>query len=213
MKSQVWVYIVVAVLSMGAGVAIAGVPTFETRNPTIQSSSTSTTTTTTTSPLSESAGSTVEPPITTAGGDVEETADATQPDTVESEEAADSTITTSSTTTTTTTTVPLLDRDALEVAVANGAEVGGAATNGSQALEDAGYFDVASFDGLEVFDGTVVFASGSAAAEAERLAQDIGIDLNLIFPIDTAPEVSGLTDEVQLLVYLGRNVVDIPFFN
>lgn len=48
MQTQVWIYVVVAVLSVAAGVAIAGVPTFEEGGPTIQSPSESTTTTTTT---------------------------------------------------------------------------------------------------------------------------------------------------------------------
>ena len=56
MKTQVWIYVVVAVLSVAAGVAIAGVPTFEERDPTIQSPSESTTTTTTTEAQLEESG-------------------------------------------------------------------------------------------------------------------------------------------------------------
>lgn len=220
MKTQVWVYVVVAVLSLGAGVAIAGVPTFEERDPTIQSLTESTTTTTTIeAQLSESPESTTEPAsddddAATGAVDSEtSTTEGVAATTTSTSTTSTSTTTTTSTSTTTTTTLPPAAKDTLRVAVANGAYVGGAATNGSNALEDAGYVNVGSFDGLELRDVTILFAAGGLQSEAERLAEEIGVDIGLIFPIETAPGVDSLDENVQILVYLGRDVVDLPFFN
>lgn len=220
MKTQVWVYVVVAVLSLGAGVAIAGLPTFEDREPTIQPPTETTTTTTTTTstvapstteaPAVESDDVTSESLIST--GDDESDDEADENDAPE-EPAVTEAATETSTTTTTTVPTPLAQRDELDVVVVNAAERAGVASLGSDLLEEVGYVDVGAFDGSEIFDVTVVFAAGGVQGEAERLAQEVGIQPDLIFPIDTAPTVSRLRDGVQLMVYVGRDARELPFFN
>lgn len=206
-------------------------PTFENREPTIQPPPDTTTTTTTPTtitteaPAVESDEATGESLLTGADDDGLDTAEADQAESGQADAdqsgagdepaATDTPVEASSSTTTTTptTTAPLLQLGELEVVVVNGTEAAGVATRGSGLLEDAGYVDVGSFDGAEIFDVTVVFATGGVQSEAERLAEELGIVRDLIFPLDTAPEVSGLGDEVQLMVYVGRDVHVLPFFN
>lgn len=201
MKTQVWVYIVVAVLSLGAGVAIAGVPQAVDRAPTIQPRSNTTTNTTS-----------AVPPLEASENEGDEDAALGDDETVTTDAPVETTATTT-TSTTTTTTVPLAERDALNVAVANGAAVGGAASSGSVSLETAGYTGITMYDGTEIRGLTIVFAAEGLQAEAERLAEEIGIDLDLIFPIESTPDVGSSIENVELMVYLGRDVVDLSFFN
>ncbi len=193
MKTQVWVYAVVVALSALAGVAIAGVPTFEAAAPTLVVPETTTTPTTvppTTVPVSAPAD--------------DETDD-------EADDETDDGDTTTSTTTTTE--PPILERGELSIAVANGASVGGAASQARDALEEIEYDSVGSFDGSDIVDFTIVYFADGVDAEVERLVEDIVFAPDLVAPIDEAPEVSGLDDDVDVLVYLGRDVRDLPFFN
>ncbi len=188
MRTQVWVYVAVAALSLVAAVAIAGLPSSEAREPTIEPpASTEASTTTVAVPATEPAAEETTPEVTEAP-------------------------TTTTTTSTTTSTVPIVDRADVVVVVANGADVGGAATRTSGVLEEAGYIDVRTFDGEEIVEATIVFADDSVGAEAARLASDLGIDEGLTLPLETAPAVPGLPDSVQLLVYLGRDVESLSFF-
>ena len=227
MRTNVWVYLVVIAASLGAGIAIAGVPTFEDREPTIEVPAETTTTTTSTLPESDDADSEpvttvivddTEPPADTVASDTVPP-DTVPPDSAEEPEAFVSTTTvpasatTSPVSGTTTTTVPLLARDVLDVVVVNASDVGGSANNGSNALEALGYVNIGSFDSPVAADITVVFADTDVLGEARRLLREIGIAPRLVFPIDGAPDVPGLADDVQLMVYLGRDVVIIPFFN
>lgn len=201
--------------------SIAGLHTFEDRQPTIEVPVDVTTTTTSTPPSSDHADSV---PVTTAI--TEPASGPVASDSAEDPEALVSTTTVPASATTspvsgttslvsgtTTTTVPLLARDVLDVVVVNASDVGGSANNGSNALEALGYVDVGSFDGPVAADVTVVFAATDVLGEATRLLREIGIAPRLVFPIDSAPDVPGLGDDVQLMVFLGRDVVIIPFFN
>ncbi len=72
------------------------------------------------------------------------------------------------------------------------ANVGGAATRVSNALEDLGYVDVGSFDGREIVDVTIIYAEEGFQAPADRLADEIGMEPGLVFPISAAPDIDGL---------------------
>jgi hypothetical protein len=202
MKTQVWVYIVVVVLSVGAGVAIAGVPNSVAQDPTIQVPVTiDSTDPASTEPASTEPAAT-EPAVTEPGD--------TEPATT----VADTTTTTTAapiTTESPTTTVPLPERSELDVAVANAANVGGAATRVSNALEDLGYVDVGSYDGRQIVDVTVIYAAEGFQGSADRLADEIGIGPGLVFPIDGAPDIERL-EAASLIVYLGRDVVTLPIY-
>jgi len=214
MRTQVWVYIVVVLLSVGAGVAIAGVPNSVAKDPTIQPPAT-------TEPASEPEPASSDPADTEPAATepaVTEPVD-TEPADTEPENSIESTTTTSTTTTTTTTTttapttttVPLPERSEIDVEVVNAANVGGAATRVSNALEELGYFDVGSFDGREIVDVTRIYAAAGFQGSADRLAGEIGIAPGLIFPIVGAPDIEGLTT-AELIVYLGRDVVTLPIY-
>ncbi|MFK7917849.1 MAG: LytR C-terminal domain-containing protein [Ilumatobacter sp.] len=219
MKTQLWVYVVVAVLSLGAGVAIAGVPTFEEREATIQTPTEPVAVTSTTeAPLFESADTDAD---ADAGAGNEASAGAAATDDASDDDAGEatddaaeaSTTTTTTTSTTTTTTMPLADRTSLNIVAANGANVGGAASAASAALEAAGYGDVISADGTDIVDVTVIFAAEGLQGEAERLAADTGVDPALVFPLSGAPGVASLDEDIQIVVYLGRDVVGLDFFS
>lgn len=220
MKTQLWVYIVVAVLSLGAGVAIAGVPTFEEREATIapptDASAASPSDAATDAEAEVDATPDSDAPLFEAAetnGDVAIDATADTSSAVDETEADEPAAQDTTTTSTTTTTVPLIDRAVLEMAAANGANVGGAASSASAALEAAGYADVVSFDGGDIVEVTVIFAGEGLQAEAERLAADIGIEPTLVFPLPDAPGIDSLSVSVEIVVYLGRDVVDLDFFS
>jgi hypothetical protein len=204
MKTQIWVYIVVAVLSIGAGVAIAGLPTSSPTEPTIVAPAASTTTVAVLAeddPLFER--------VPTGEEAVAETP--TSEPAADTSTAPTSTTTTTTTTTTTvapTTTLPLPDRSTLDVAVANGAGFAGVATATSERLEELGYVDVRALEGSEIRELTVVFSDEGLGDVGRRLAIDLGIDPELVFPLADAPNVPSLREE-QLLVYLGRDINDL----
>jgi hypothetical protein len=148
----------------------------------------------------------------------------TDPVDTEPENSIESTTTTSTTTTTTTTapttttttaptttSVPLPERSEVDVEVVNAANVGGAATRVSNALEDLGYVDVGSFDGREIVDVTIIYAEEGFQGPADRLADEIGMEPGLVFPISAAPDIDGLVT-AELIVLLGRDVTTLSIY-
>ncbi len=184
--NQDWIaYAVVAVLSIGAGVAIAGVPTSGGADPTIVPPSTT-----------EATG--LEAVATTVP--LETTTLPTETTTLPPE------TTTNATETTTTTTVPeptLPDRSEEVVVVANAASIGGLASSTVARLEELGYVDVRATDGSDIVDTTVVYFADGFEASAARLAVDLGVEPTAIEPIILAPDIVGGLDGESLLAYLG----------
>ncbi len=191
MKHQWVAYAIVAFLSVGAGVAIAGLPDDQPVDPTIIPPTTTErptpTLAPTTVPPATDPPATTSPPATEAGAD------------------------TTATTLVPATTVPpttigdgLPARAELAVAVANGADVEGLATGTAGDLETLGYVDVAALDGTLVADFTVVYFTPTLEDAAIRLAEDLGANPDLRAPLSEAPPVDGLNN-VQLLAYLGAD--------
>ncbi|MEO1058237.1 MAG: LytR C-terminal domain-containing protein [Actinomycetota bacterium] len=178
MKHQWVAYAIVALLSVGAGVAIAGLPNNEPVDPTIIPP-------TTTERPTPTLATTTLPPATTTTTTVPET-------------------TTASTVAPTSTIPELPPRSDFSVAVANGADVGGIATATAEQLEALGYVDVIALDGTVIAEFTVVYFTPGLEAAAIRLAEDLGANPELRAPLSEAPPVDGL-DDVQLLAYLGQD--------
>ena len=57
----------------------------------------------------------------------------------------------------------------------------------------------------------MIFASEGFQGPADRLAEEIGMEPGLVFPIVAAPDIDGLDDDTEVIVYLGRDVVDLPY--
>lgn len=189
MRNQWLAYVIVAVLAIGAGLAIAGLPSSETVDGTITVPSSTEVTTTL-------------PPATTEP--------APAPETTEPVETTEPPV--EITTTTTSSTVPddLPAREDVAVVVANGADVGGLATRTANDLRDLGYEDVTPTDGEESTDETVVYFDDGFEGAAERMVADLGIEpgLGAIQPIIVAPPISDDVDPIDLLVYLGQDRAD-----
>lgn len=215
MKTQVWVYIGVIVLSIGAGVAIAGLPDSSAEEPTIQPPVASESTVAATEPADTEPAAT-EPAATEP--DESSTTSSEAPATTEPAPTSTTSETTTSEAATTTvpaptTTAELPERADIALEVANGANVGGAATRVGDALEELGYGGVGSFDGELVVDRTAVFAIEGFQGPADRLAAEVGLEPGLVFPIETAPDVGGLPEATELLLYLGRDVESLPIYS
>ena len=205
MKSQVWVYVSVVILSIGAGVAIAGIPESAAQEPRLPLPST--TEVIGQDDAAPGTESVVTEPIAT------EPAGTTAPETtIESSTTTTTTTSSTTTTTTTTTTVPLPDRSEVPVRVANGANVGGSATRVSNALEELGYVDVRSFDGDVIVDVTAIYAAEGFEGPAERLSEEVGLEPGLVFPIEVVPDVPGLGTSTRIVLYLGRDVESLPIY-
>ena len=189
MKHQWLAYLIVAFLSIGAGVAIAGLPDSVPENATIVPP----TTTTTIAPTTTVASPTTTPTATVASS-------TTTPATTG--KAGTSTTTSPSTPSDSTSPTALADRDTLAVAVANGSGRDGVAQRTAVELEDLGYVDVAATSGVEVVPTTIVYYTVGKQADAERLAADLGLARASTGPIDLAPDVQEL-GLVHLLVYAG----------
>lgn len=190
MKHQWLAYVIVALLSIGAGVAIAGLPDNVTADATIVVP-----TTLPAPPTSESAATT-EPEVTTPNTTVP---DDTTPETTESATAG------STTTTVTTTTVvaDLPPRSDLFTIVANGANVSGAAARNIERLRAIGYTDIAGRNGTGVTDFTFVYYADGLEEAAVRLAEDLELLPEFVAPLAEAPEVLDQPTDVQLLAYIG----------
>jgi predicted flap endonuclease-1-like 5' DNA nuclease len=195
MKHQWLAYVIVAILSIGAGVAIAGLPDSVPESETIVPPSTiaapepTVPPTTTTGPA---ATTTTEPEVTETT-EPEET-ETTEPEATETSEPDE-----------TTTTVSLLaDRADVNVAVANGAGKAGIAAATAGELVGLGYQNIAALTGDDVVDvSTVYFADGNVGI-AERMAADLGLPPGSVVALGFAPNVQQL-GLVQLLVYIGRD--------
>jgi hypothetical protein len=189
MKHQWLAYLVVALLSVGAGVAIAGFPS------------------------GAAVDATIVVPDTTAGASTtSEPATATEPETTEPESTPTVTSMPVSPASTTTSTVStstsvqeddLPERSELFTIVANGANISGAAGRTVERLQALGYTDIAPRNGTVVFDLTTVYFAEGFEDAASRLADDLELLPDFVAPLSEAPEVLDLPDGVELLVYLG----------
>jgi hypothetical protein len=194
MKRQWSAYLIVGVLSVGAGVAIAGLPDIASGDATIAVPPSS----------SEMAGSTV-PETTAAPTTVSAT---TEPD-----------VTTEPATTVPTNTVPdttgtgtadslpveLPDRSELRVAAANGANVAGAALRVATTLESVGYVDVLPLNGTDIFEFTTIYFADGFEEAALRLADDLELLPLFVAPIAAMPPVIDLPADAELVAYIGSD--------
>ncbi len=191
MKHQWLAYVIVGLLSIGAGVAIAGLPnnvpvdatiipstTTEVPQPTAASTTTTTAATTTTT-TTTTVPDTTEPETTEP--------DTTEPDPTDS--------------------VPpeLPERSDLNVAAANGANVAGAALNIATQLEDLGYSNVEPLNGTDFAEFTIVYYADGFEDAALRLADDLDLLAEFVGPLVDSPSVPDLPADVELLVYIGRD--------
>lgn len=193
MRYQWLAYGIVALLSVVAGVAVAGVPGTGSADPTIVVPASTDPPPTTITPTTEPA-----PPVT----DVAATTTTTDETTTTVPEST----TTEAAATSTTAPEPVLpERSALDVVVANGANIGGIASATSQDLEDAGYVDVRATDGTDIVFFTIVYYEEGFQGSAERLADDLGLPATSTGPMSDAPDVIGGLDGEVLLVYLGSD--------
>jgi hypothetical protein len=190
MKHQWLAYVIVGLLSIGAGVAIAGLPdnvpvdatiipptTTEAPDPTVP-----TTTVAPTTVPETTAPETTEPETTEP--------ETTEPDTTEPDDSVPA---------------ELVDRNELAVAAANGANVAGAAANLATQLEVLGYVDVLPLNGSDIVEFTTVYFAEGFEEAALRLAEDLALLPEFVAPLDDAPAVADLPDDVELLAYIGRD--------
>lgn len=181
MKHQWLAYVIVALLSIGAGVAIAGMPNNVSVDATIIPP------TTTEAPAPTVPTTTVPP-----------TPDTTEPETTEPPE---------STTATPDTTDPdaaeLPERDELNVGAANGAGIADTAARAVTRLEAIGYVDVSTFDGTEIVEFTTIYHADGFEDAALCLAEDLDLLPEFVAPLAEAPTVGGLPETIELLAYIG----------
>ena len=180
MKQQWVAYLIVALLSIGAGVAIAGLPDDVPVDATIIPP------TTTVAPEPAAPTTTVPPttaPETTEPGTTEP--ETTEPDTSEPELGA----------------IP--ERGEIIVAAANGANVAGAASVIVERLEAIGYVGVVLRNGTDIVELTTVYFADGFEESALRLAEDLDLLPELVAPIEDAPNVPELAADTELLVYIG----------
>lgn len=191
-------YLVVALLSVGAGAAIAGPPNNAPTDATIIAPSA------TIAPATSDAATDSEPDaVESAGTTVSETPTSTTTTSAPPASSATSTTTTSTTTTSTLPADDLAPRGELVTIVANGANISGAAGRNVERLQALGYTDIAPRNGTTVFDLTTVYFADGLDAEASRLADDLELLPNLIAPLDEAPNVLELPEGVDLVAYIG----------
>jgi len=186
MKHQWLAYVIVGLLSIGAGVAIAGLP----NNVPVDATIIPPTTTEAPEPTlpETTVPSTTIPPATTTTEP--ETPDTTEPETPDTTES-----------------VPLEapDRADLEVAAANGANVEGAAQSVADQLDELGYVDVLPLNGSDIFEFTTVFYAEGLEEAALRLAEDLDLLPEFVAPLDEMPSIADLPATVGLVAYIGRD--------
>ena len=208
MKHQWLVYVIVGVLSIGAGVAIAGLPDNADVDPTVLPPASIEAPASSTTDPSTTAADTTDPATTVPDtSDPESTdpgttaPDSTQPDSTipDTSEAP-----TTSEPPETTDPEPLLpDRSEIVTVTANGANVAGTATRWSELLESLGYADVQPRDGTVVVDLSVIPSADGFEESAVRLAEDMLRLPEFVAPLAEAPRVLDLPDDVELLAYVG----------
>lgn len=185
MKHQWLAYAIVALLSIGAGVAIAGLPNNVPVDATIIPP------TTTVAPAPTLPETTV-PPTTAPTTDASTT---TEPETTEPD--------TTETVTTDSVAAELPDRSEIIVVAANGSNIAGTAARAVVRLTDLGYTNVTGSDGTQVVELTTIYYADGFEAAALRMADDLELLPEFIAPLDEAPEVPNLPDDTQLLAYVG----------
>jgi hypothetical protein len=193
MKNQWMAYVIVAVISALAGVAIAGPPNNVGTEPTIIVPATTVPTTIVATESTEAPA--VEEPVET-------TPVATDP------EATTTTVPATATTvpaTTTTTTEPQVDRASIIVVSVNGAGTEGLATRVRNELVDAGFTQARATDGTTLVDDTIVYFLPGFAREAIEVAAELGLEFTDVKPIEEAPQF-GQLDGDQVAVYIGRDL-------
>ena len=187
MKHQWMAYVIVALLSIGAGVAIAGLPNNVPVNATIVPPTT-TERPTPTAP-------TTEVPETTAAPTTTDEQKTTKPGTTEPE--------TTEPGTTDSVALGISERGELTVVVANGAGIAGTAARNVVRLTELGYTDVTSSDGVETFEFTTIYYADGFEAVALRMANDLQLLPEFVAPLTDAPKVPSLPADLQLLAYIG----------
>ena len=185
MKHQWVAYLIVALLSIGAGVAIAGLPDDVPVDATIIPP------TTTVAPEPTAPTTTVPP--TTAPETIEP--DTTEPETTEPD--------TSEPETTEPEPGAIPERGEIIVAAANGANVAGAASVIATRLETIRYVDVVVRNGTDIVELTTVYFADGFEESALRLAEDLDLLPEFVAPIEDAPNVPELAADTELLVYIG----------
>ena len=190
MRQQWLAYVVVGLLSIGAGVAIAGLPD---NTPVAATITTSGPTTVPDTTVPDTTVSDTTAPETT----VPET---TEPDTTEPETTEPDTTEPGSTDS-----VPggLPARSELSVVAVNGASVDGAAGRAATRLEEIGYVAGLTLDGSEVFEFTTIYFVDGFDEAALRLAADLDLLDVFVAPIETSPAVPDLPADVELMAYIG----------
>jgi hypothetical protein len=185
MKNQWMAYVIVAVISALAGVAIAGPPNNVGTEATIVVPATTVPTTTVVTTTTDAPA--VEDPVET-------TPVATDP--VE---------TTTTVPETTTTTEPEVDRASVIVVSINGAGTQGLATRVQNELIEAGFVQARATDGTTLVDDTVVYFLPGFAREAVEVAFELDLEFTDVKPIEDAPSFGQLEGD-QVAVYLGRDL-------
>lgn len=189
MKHQWLAYVVIGVLSIGAGVAIAGLPNNVPVDATIIPP-------TTTEAPEPATATTITVPATTVPATT--TPDTTDPDTADLAAATDPDTADS---------VPaeLGERSTIVVAAVNGANVVGIALREAIELDDLGYVDVLPLNGTDIEEVTAVFFAAGFEEAALRMADDFDLPPESVAPIEVSPSVTGLSADIELLVYIGRD--------
>ena len=187
MKHQWMAYVIVALLSIGAGVAIAGLPNNVPVNATIVPPTT-TERPTPTAPTTEVPETTAAP--TTTDGQETTKPGTTEPETTEPE-------------TTDSVALGISERGELTVVVANGAGIAGTAARNVVRLTELGYTDVTSRDAVETSEFTTIYYADGFEAAALRMANDLQLLPEFVAPLTDAPEVLSLPVGLQLLAYIG----------
>lgn len=187
MRRQWLAYVIVALLAIGAGVLIAGLPDTDSDDDAVI-------VTATIGPTDTSTPSTTDSPATTES-----------PTTTETPETTAAT-TTAPPTTAAPTTEPepeIPDRAEMIVVVANGSGITGAAARNAERLTELGYENIRLRNGTQIFEFTTVFFAPGFEDAAARLAADLELLPDFVAPLEEAPVVVELPPDVQLLAYIG----------
>jgi len=184
MKHQRLAHVVVGRLSIGAGVAIAGLP----NNVPVDATIIPPTTTGAPEPTTTTVPATTAPETTTP--------DTTEPDTTEPD-------TTDTTEPDMTDPVPaeLGKRSEIVVSVVNGANVAGTALQVASELEDLGDVDVLPLNGTDIEELTTVYFEEAAL----RTADDLNLQPDSVAPTEDTPSVADLPADIGVLVDIGRD--------
>jgi hypothetical protein len=187
-------YLIVGLLSVGAGIAIAGLPDNVSGDATIIPPTTV---------ASDLTGPETTVPVTTVPPTTQPRAtalDTTVPDTTEPN-TTDLDATESDTTESDA--APLPGRSELRVIAANGANIAGAALRMTERLQAIGYVDVLPLNGSDIVDFTTVYFVEGFEDAALRLAEDLELLDVFVAPIENSPSVEMLPLDSELLVYIG----------